>query len=278
MKVALVTGANRGIGAAIADRFAQEGVRVVGVSRTPFESDLDVEFARADVSRPADVEQLMEDVVERHGRLDVVVNNAAIEHEGTVVDTSPEEWDHVMAVNLRSVFLCAKYAIPHLSQTQGVIINIASVDGLWAEPSLAAYCAAKGGVIALTRAIAIDHGHDGVRCMCICPSYVATDMLEQFYDAQPDPAAARAGAAALHPLGRISTPAEVAALAVWLSSDDASFATGQTYVLRSRTSVGARRRSGDESSPAKSGPGLPCGRWRSPPSWACPETRSARSC
>jgi NAD(P)-dependent dehydrogenase (short-subunit alcohol dehydrogenase family) len=231
MKVALVTGASRGIGAAIAERFAQEGFRVVGVSRTPFESDLDVEFARADISSPADVKQLVEEVVERHGRLDVVVNNAAIEHEGTVVDTTPEEWDRVMGVNLRSVFLCAKYAIPHLSRTQGVIINVASVDGLWAEPSLAAYCAAKGGVIALTRAIAIDHGREGIRCMCICPSYVATDMLEQFYDAQPDPAWARAGAAALHPLGRISTPAEVAALAVWLSSDEASFATGQAYVL-----------------------------------------------
>ena len=231
MKVALVTGASRGIGAAIAERFARDGARVVGVSRAPFEGDLDVEFARADVSSPGDVEQLVEDVVQRHGRLDVLVNNAAIEHEGTVVETSPEDWDRVMAVNLRSVFLCSKYAIPHLSRTRGAIINVASVDGLWAEPSLAAYCAAKGGVIALTRAIAIDHGPEGVRCMCICPSYVATDMLEQFYDAQPDPAAARAGAAALHPLGRISTPAEVAALAVWLSSDDASFATGQAYVL-----------------------------------------------
>jgi NAD(P)-dependent dehydrogenase (short-subunit alcohol dehydrogenase family) len=231
MKVALVTGASRGIGAAIAERFAREGVRVIGVSRRPLENDLDIEFARADVSSPADVEQVVEDVVRRYGRLDVLVNNAAIEHEGTVVDTTPEEWDRVMAVNLRSVFLGAKYAIPHLSRTQGVIINVASVDGVWAEPSLAAYCAAKGGVIALTRAIAIDHGGEGVRCMCICPSYVATDMLEQFYDAQPDPAAARAGAAALHPLGRISTPVEVAALAVWLSSDEASFATGQAYVL-----------------------------------------------
>ena len=247
MKVAVVTGASRGIGAAIAERFAREGVRVVGVSRTPLESDLDIESAQADVSAPADVERLMEDVVERHGRLDVVVNNAAIEHEGTVVETSPEEWDHVMAVNLRSVFLCAKYAIPHLSGTRGAIINVASVDGLWAEPSLAAYCAAKGGVIALTRAIAIDHGRDGIRCMCICPSYVATDMLEQFYDAQPDPAAARAGAAALHPLGRISTPAEVAALAVWLSSEDASFATGQAYVLDGGLTAG--RAHGQEGHP-----------------------------
>jgi NAD(P)-dependent dehydrogenase (short-subunit alcohol dehydrogenase family) len=231
MKVALVTGASRGIGAAIAERFTEEGFQVVGVSRTRVERDGGIEFARADVSSPADVKQLVEDVLQRHGRLDVVVNNAAIEHEGTVVDTSPEEWDQVMAVNLRSVFLCAKYAIPHLRRTRGVIVNVASVDGLWAEPSLAAYCAAKGGVIALTRAIAIDHGHEGIRCMCICPSYVATDMLEQYYDAQPDPAGARAGAAGLHPLGRISAPAEVAALAVWLSSDEASFATGQAYVL-----------------------------------------------
>jgi NAD(P)-dependent dehydrogenase (short-subunit alcohol dehydrogenase family) len=231
MRVALVTGASRGIGAAIAERFAKEGLRVVGVSRGPFESDLGIEVARADVSSPADVQHLVEGVVQRHGRLDVVVNNAAIEHEGTVVDTTPEEWDHVMAVNLRSVFLCAKYSVPHLSRTRGVIINVASVDGLWAEPSLAAYCAAKGGVIALTRAIAIDHGREGVRCMCICPSYVATDMLEQFYDAQPDPAAARASAAGLHALGRISSPREVAALALWLSSGDASFATGHAYVL-----------------------------------------------
>ena len=241
MKVALVTGASRGLGAAIAERFAQEGVRVVGVSRTPFESDRGIECASADVSSPLEVERLIHDVVQRHSRLDVVVNNAAIEHEGTVVETSPEAWDRVMAVNLRSVFLCAKYAIPHLSKTQGAIINVASVDGLWAEPSLAAYCAAKGGVIALTRAIAIDHAPDGVRCMCICPSYVATDMLEQFYDAQPDPAAARAGAATLHPLGRISTPAEVAALALWLSSDDAAFATGQAYVLDGGLTAGRPR-------------------------------------
>jgi NAD(P)-dependent dehydrogenase (short-subunit alcohol dehydrogenase family) len=231
MRVAVVTGASRGIGAAIAERFATEGLQVVGVSRSHHDSDLGIESARADVSNPEEVEQLVDHVVQRHGRLDVLVNNAAIEHEGTVVDTTPEEWDHVMAVNLRSVFLCAKYAIPHMRRSGGVIINVASVDGLWAEPALASYCAAKGGVIALTRAIAIDHGREGIRCMCICPSYVATDMLEQFYDAQHDPAAARADAAGLHPLGRISSPAEVAALAVWLSSDEASFATGHAYVL-----------------------------------------------
>jgi NAD(P)-dependent dehydrogenase (short-subunit alcohol dehydrogenase family) len=230
-KVALVTGASRGIGAAIARRFARDGAQVVGVSRTGSGHEDGVELVPADVSRPDDVERLVEQVVLRHGRLDVLVNNAAVEQEGTVVDTTPEEWDHVMAVNLRSVFLTAKYAIPHLRRSGGVIVNIASVDGLWAEPSLAAYCAAKGGVIALTRAIAIDHGREGVRCMCICPSYVATDMLDQYYAAQPDPAAARAEAAGLHPLGRISTSDEVAALAAWLSSDEASFATGQAYTL-----------------------------------------------
>jgi meso-butanediol dehydrogenase/(S,S)-butanediol dehydrogenase/diacetyl reductase len=241
MKVALVTGASRGIGAAIAQRFARDGAQVVGVSRTRSGREEGVELVQADMSRPDDVARLVEEVVQRHGRLDVLVNNAAVEHEGTVVDTTAEEWDHVMAVNLRSVFLGAKHAIPHLRQTGGVIVNIASVDGLWAEPSLAAYCAAKGGVIALTRAIAIDHGHEGVRCVCICPSYVATDMLEQFYDAQPDPAAARAQAAGLHPLGRISTPGEVAALAVWLSSDEAAFATGQAYTLDGGLTAGRVR-------------------------------------
>lgn len=230
-KVVLVTGASRGIGAAIAQRFARDDARVVGVSRTEPEPARGVEFLCADVSCPEDIERSVTEVVRRHGRLDVLINNAAVEHEGTVVDTTVEEWDHVMAVNLRSVFLYAKHAIPHLRRSRGVIVNIASIDGLWAEPSLAAYCAAKGGVIALSRAIAIDHGHEGVRCMCICPSYVKTDMLEQFFDAQPDPPGARSEAAGLHPLGRISTPDEVAALAVWLSSDEAGFATGQAYVL-----------------------------------------------
>jgi NAD(P)-dependent dehydrogenase (short-subunit alcohol dehydrogenase family) len=127
--------------------------------------------------------------------------------------------------------LCAKYALPALRERRGTIINISSVDGYWAEPGLAAYCASKGGLLALTRAIAVDHGHEGVRCTAICPSYVRTDMLEQFFDSQPEPDQARSEAAARHAVVRISAPEEVASLAAWLASDEATFASGQAFVL-----------------------------------------------
>jgi meso-butanediol dehydrogenase/(S,S)-butanediol dehydrogenase/diacetyl reductase len=222
-KVAVVTGVSRGIGAGIARRFAEEGARVLGVSRTP---------------PPADVRDAVETAVATFGRLDVVVNNAAVEREGTVEQTSLAEWSEVMDVNVRSVFLTSKLAMPHLRRTRGNIINLSSVDGLWAEPGLAAYCASKGAVLALTRAMAIDHGPDGVRCNSICPSYVATEMLEQFYRAQPDPEAARAGAAGMHPLRRISEIEDIADAAVFLASDEASFITGQSLVVDGGLTVG----------------------------------------
>jgi meso-butanediol dehydrogenase/(S,S)-butanediol dehydrogenase/diacetyl reductase len=239
-KVAVVTGVSRGIGAGIARRFAEEGARVLGVSRTPPPADLTatVTWKRADVVSEADVRDAVETAVGTFGRLDVVVNNAAVEREGTVEQTSLAEWSEVMDVNVRSVFLTSKLAMPHLRRTRGNIINLSSVDGLWAEPGLAAYCASKGAVLALTRAMAIDHGPDGVRCNSICPSYVATEMLEQFYRAQPDPEAARAGAAGMHPLRRISEIEDIADAAVFLASDEASFITGQSLVVDGGLTVG----------------------------------------
>jgi meso-butanediol dehydrogenase/(S,S)-butanediol dehydrogenase/diacetyl reductase len=238
-KVAIVTGASRGIGLRIAQRFVQEGAAVVGVSRSPVSQPAEgMAHVQADVSVSEDVQRVVNAAVERFGRVDVLVNNAAVEFEATVEDTTVDEWDMVMAVNVRSVFLFAKYALPHLRATRGSILNISSVDGFWAEPGLAAYCTSKGAVLALTKALAVDHGPDGVRCNSICPSYVLTDMLEQFYDAQPDPAAARAQAEGVHALRRISTPDDVAGLAVWLSSDEASFATGQSFVLDGGATAG----------------------------------------
>jgi NAD(P)-dependent dehydrogenase (short-subunit alcohol dehydrogenase family) len=239
-KVALVTGASRGIGAEIAKRFVLEGAKVLGVSRSEpaFDDSGPIARMRVDVSRDDDVRAAVERAVETFGRLDVVVNNAAVEHEGTVEQTSAEAWAEVMDVNVRGVFLTSKYAMPHLRRTRGSIINISSVDGLWAEPGLAAYCASKGAVLALTRAMAIDHGPEGVRCNSICPSYVATEMLDQFYDAQPDPARARARAAGMHPLGRISGPGDIAGVAAFLASDDAAFVTGQSLVVDGGLTVG----------------------------------------
>jgi NAD(P)-dependent dehydrogenase (short-subunit alcohol dehydrogenase family) len=232
-KVALVTGASRGIGLQIAIRFVAEGARVVGLSRTAPDGLDESAFThvRADVAVPQDLRRAVEGAARTHGRIDIVVNNAAVELEATVEDTSVEQWDAVMAVNVRSVFLMAKYAMPHLKASRGNIVNVASIDGFWAEPGLTAYCASKGAVLALTRALAVDHGPAGVRCNSICPSYVATDMLESFYDAQPDPERARSQAGQVHALRRISGPEEVASLAVFLASDEAAFATGQSYVL-----------------------------------------------
>jgi NAD(P)-dependent dehydrogenase (short-subunit alcohol dehydrogenase family) len=233
-KVAVVTGGSRGIGWAIVERLAAEGAHVVTGSRTPppDAAGRSITHVPTDVSVPAQAQALIEAAVERHGGLDVLVNNAAVEHEATVEHTTPDDWDRVMAVNLRGPFLCAKYAIPHLrARGGGSIVNIASVDGLWAEPELAAYCTSKGGLLALTRAVAIDHGPEGIRCTAICPSWVRTEMLEQFYEAQPDPAATRRAGDALHPVGRISEPEEVAALAAWLASGEATFANGQPFVL-----------------------------------------------
>lgn len=183
----------------------------------------------------SDAEQasrLVSATVERHGGLDILVNNAAIEHEATVEETSLEEWNRVLAVNLTGPFLCARAAIPAMRRRGGgSIVNIGSIEALWAEAGLAAYCASKGGLLALTRSIAVDYGKDAIRCTCVCPSYVATDMLEQYFDVQPDPARARTEAATMHPARRISTAEEVAALVAWLVSDDAAFATGHPFLL-----------------------------------------------
>jgi NAD(P)-dependent dehydrogenase (short-subunit alcohol dehydrogenase family) len=239
-KVALITGGSRGIGRAIAERFQREGARVATVSRsTTSVVSGEVLSLAGDVSSEGDIVDVMYEVERAFGRLDVLVNNAAVEFEARLEETSVTQWDHVMAVNARSVFLCTKHALPLLRRAGGgSVINVASIDGFWAEPGLAAYNASKGAVLALTRATAIDHGPEGIRCNSICPSYVVTDMLQQFFDSQPDPRDARAKAESAHALRRLSTPDEVANLALWLASEESSFASGQAFVLDGELTAG----------------------------------------
>jgi NAD(P)-dependent dehydrogenase (short-subunit alcohol dehydrogenase family) len=232
-RVALITGTSRGIGTALAAAFAAEGYAVIGCGRSagPDVEVAGVDYRRCDVSDPAAIRDLVAGTVATHGRLDVLVNNAAIEIEGTVEETTVERWDEVLAVNVRAPALLAAAAIPHMRAVGGgVILNIASVDGTWAEPRLPAYCASKGALLALTRAMAIDHGADNIRCMSICPGYVRTEMLEQFFASQPDPNAARAQGIAMHPLRRLAEPSDIADLAVFLAGDRATYLTGQSYV------------------------------------------------
>lgn len=234
-KVAIVTGGSRGIGRAIVERFLAEGACVVATARSAPSGDMpknaNLAFMEADGSRADDVSAVVKQAVDRYGGLDVLVNNAGIQLEKTIEHTSETEWDRIIDINLKGVFLHARAALaPMRRRGGGSIVNIGSYDGFAADPGLAAYCASKGGVHALTRAIAVDHGGDGIRCNVICPGWIATEMAEAYLASQPDPATARRALASIHPVGRIGRPEDIAALAVWLASEESSFVTGQMFV------------------------------------------------
>lgn len=247
-KTAIVTGAATGVGRVVAEDFAAAGARVVFADVDAGGAEVvdqlgatasNAVFEQADVSSPADTEALVSLAVERFGGLDILVNNAAIQIEKTIEDLDPGEWDRLMGVNVKGVYLCSKYAIPAMrARGGGSIINIASVNAFWVEPGLGAYCTSKGAVISLTRATAADFGRDGIRCNCICPGYIDTGMAGRYLDAQDDPERARAEVATLHAVGRVGQPRDLASLTRFLASDEASFATGASYVLDGGLSIG----------------------------------------
>jgi NAD(P)-dependent dehydrogenase (short-subunit alcohol dehydrogenase family) len=240
-RIAVITGSGSGIGRASAVEFARDGASVVV-------ADINYEGARgtadsiqrmggsahaveADVSNPESVRNLVRETLRVYAKVHVLFNNAAIQVNKTAEDTTVEEWNREIAVNLGGVFLCSKFFLPHLRATKGTIVNMASVNGFFVEPMCAGYCATKGAIIALTKAMAIDHGKEGIRVNCICPGYIDAGLAEGYFQAQPDPAAARAAAGKLHALWRIGRPEEVGRVAVFLASDDASFVTGSAYVV-----------------------------------------------
>ena len=241
-KVALITGGGTGIGRAIALAFAREGASVAVAGRRleklrevineVHKQDGAGLAMECDVTRARDVERAVQGTVERFGRVNVLVNSAGTLHVSTVEGISEEEWDRVMTVNVKGPFLMSRAVLPEFRKCGGgVIVNIGSVLGLVAVKDRAAYCASKGGVTMLTKAMALDHAHENIRVNCICPSIVETELVKGVFDQSEQGQALRKARVATIPLGRIGQPADVAETAVFLASEESSWLTGTAIPL-----------------------------------------------
>lgn len=242
-KVALVTGGRGGIGRAICARFANEGATVYAADLSDVgsggrEPASAASFLQIDVTDEASVNAAMGEVGHRHGRLDMLVNAAGIEIEKTIEHTSLAEWNRIFAVNVTGTFLVSKQALPLLRAAGGgSIVNFGSYDGFIADPGLAAYCATKGAVHALTRAMACDHGPEGIRVNAVCPGYVDTPMLKSFFAGDGSGGGGgtidtlQQAVRDIHPMRRYGTPEDIANLVNWLSGPEARYASGQLWVI-----------------------------------------------
>ena len=239
---AIITGGASGIGAAIVEAFIQEGAAVVvadltqptgrAASESVRTDNVQPFFVPADVSDHVSVEAMIGEAVDRLGGLDILVNNAGVGTPGKLLDTEYDEWNRIIAINLTGTFLVSKLALPHLlAGGGGCIVNMASAAGLVGVRDRAAYCASKGGVISLTRSIAVDYVDQGLRCNAICPGTVDTPWVDRMVSQYPDPEAARTAMVARQPMGRLGRPEEIAQAAVYLASPAAGFVTGTCLVI-----------------------------------------------
>ncbi len=235
-KIAIITGGGSGIGEATARRFVEEGAIVVvadknleAAERVATSLGQAARGIRCDVAKSGDVKALIEGTAKRHGRLDILFNNAGYGIKGSVVDTSEDDFDALMSVNVKGVFLGCKFAIPIMAaQRSGAIVNTASTTSRVGIMDRVAYVTSKGAVAAMTRAMALDHAHQNIRINAIAPGTIESPYYTEILKKAPDPQALRQSLAARQPMNRMGTPLEIANAVVYLASDEASFCTGST--------------------------------------------------
>ncbi len=243
-KVAIVTGASKGIGAAVVRTLVREGAAVVmadldvaagqALAESLSAENARVLFVQADVALAPDAEQLVRATSEAFGGIDILVNNAGIQSYGTVESMSEAEWERTIAVNLKSVFVVSKYAIPALRERGGgTIVNMASVQGIASQPNVSAYAASKGGLLSMSRSMALDFAADNIRVNCVCPGSVDTPMLRWAAEhlAADDPEGAIRNWGTHHALNRVARPEEVAEMVLFLAGPRSSFCTGAAYLV-----------------------------------------------
>ncbi|CDX52858.1 3-oxoacyl-(acyl-carrier-protein) reductase FabG [Mesorhizobium plurifarium] len=230
-KVAIVTGGNRGIGRAIAERLADEGAAVVIgdlLGAGPAGSVEGLVLSQLDVTKEGSIRAFVDDVLKKFGRIDILVNNAGIVIHKSIDEQTADDWDRLMAVNLRGPFLMAKYVAPEMRRNgSGAIVNIGSVEAFMVNPWHTAYAATKAGVHGLTLGLAVDLGPDGIRCNTVCPGWIDTDLNRAYVEMHPDRSLIERELGQLHPVGRIGSPSEVANTVLWLASEDSSFVSGE---------------------------------------------------
>lgn len=240
-QVVIVTGAASGIGKATAELFLAEGARVAAVDldgarlkawtdASPYRSQIQAYVV--DVVNAQQVEAMVADVIRRWGRIDVLFNNAGIEETDSVTNTTEEMWDRQMTVNVKSVFLCSKFVIPHMQrQGGGAIVNTGSIEGIVAEPNGSAYVASKGAVVMLTKEMALSYARDQIRVNCVCPGWIDTPMARRSIDRHGGVEVMMPEIQRLQPLGRLGRPDEVGKAVLFLASEDASFITGTVLMV-----------------------------------------------
>ncbi|HYW01030.1 MAG TPA: glucose 1-dehydrogenase [Candidatus Acidoferrum sp.] len=255
-RVAIITGAGSGIGRAAAQLFAKEGARIVVADLDRNKGEETAQnirakggqsiFVYADVTKSSLVESAVSEAISEFGKVDILYNSAGVDifvinpkADGTVVGTLEEDWDRLLAINLKGAFLFAKYTLPHMmKQRRGVVINMGSEYGVVGGLASAAYCASKGGIVLLTKQMALDYAPYNIRVNCICPCNVDTPLMEKGLATSEDPQAMRRNWEKIMPLGRFSKPEEIAAGALYLASDDASFVTGTVLSIDGGVTAG----------------------------------------